>query len=422
MIGSWKRSLAVATGVVFVAALGSCEPASKPPEKQASEKTASEKASDAAPAPAKPAEMKSSDSRPPLDVKNMSIAKQAYGKTPDGTEVFEYTLINPHGLKVKIITYGATITAVETPDRNGKVENITLTRDSLKDFTEVKDGRPTTPYFGATVGRCANRIAEGRFTLDGKQYKLAANNGPNALHGGLKGFDKVVWKSEPVQSDGAAGVAFSYVSPDGEEGYPGALSAKVTYSLTDKDELKMEYAATTDKPTIVNLTNHAYWNLAGAGSGDVLGHELMINADRFLPVDGTLIPLGEPKAVKDGPMDFNAPKKIGRNLANVKGGYDHCYLLNKQGNELSLAARVSEPASGRVMEIYTTEPAIQFYSGNFLDGTVAAGGKVYKTHYGFCLETEHYPDSPNHPSYPSVVLRPGQIYKHLTIHKFSLQK
>ena len=220
----------------------------------------------------------------------------------------------PDGLKVKIINYGAIITAVETPDRNGKVENITLYRDSLADYMEMKDGKPTTPYFGATVGRYGNRIAKGRFTLDGKEYKLAINNGPNALHGGLKGFDKVVWKAEPVETPGAVGVVFTYTSPDGEEGYPGTLKAKVTYSLTDKDELKMDYEATTDKATVVNLTNHTYWNLAGAGNGDVLKHELMLNADRFLPVDSTLIPLGRLDPVKGTAMDFTTPKPIGRDI------------------------------------------------------------------------------------------------------------
>ncbi len=248
-------------------------------------------------------------------------------------------MTNAAGMRVKIITYGAIITAVEVPDRAGKLANVTLYRDSLAGYTEVKDGKPTTPFFGAIAGRYANRIAKGRFTLDGKQYKLATNNGPNALHGGLKGFDKVVWKAEPLQAPGAVGVALSYVSPDGEEGYPGTLTVKVTYSLTDKNELKMEYLATTDKPTVVNLTNHAYWNLAGAGTGDVLGHELSINADRFLPVDDTLIPLGEPKPVKGTAMDFTTAKPIGRDMAQVEGGYDHCYVLNKKGDELALAAR-----------------------------------------------------------------------------------
>ena len=333
-------------------------------------------------------------------------------------------LTNTNGLKVSIINYGAIITSVAVPDRNGKIENITLYRDSLADYLERKDGKATTPYFGATIGRYGNRIAKGRFTLDGKECTLAINNGPNALHGGLKGFDKVVWKAEPVRGDGSVGVAFTYDSPDGEEGYPGKLSAKVVYSLTDKNELKMDYTATTDKPTVVNLTNHTYWNLAGAGSGDVLGHEVLLNADRFLAVDDTLIPLpGEPKPVKDTAMDFNKPKKIGAEIQKVEGGYDHCYVLNrKPGEEMALVARVSEPASGRVMEIRTTEPAVQFYTGNFLDGSIKAGGKTYEKHYGFCMETEHYPDSPNRPDYPSTVLKPGETYRHTTVHKFSAEK
>lgn len=449
---SWKDCFALLAGVAMALVLGCAEPPAKAPEPKAETKSPASKPAETKPAQAKtieakiveskpaeatpaearpaetkpveskPMETKTSETTPPVDAKKMNVAKQPYGKLADGTEVFEYTLSNPNGLKVKIISYGAIITAVETPDRNGKVENITLCRNSLQDYTELKNGKPTTPFFGATVGRYANRIAKGRFTLDGKEYKLAVNNGPNSLHGGLKGFDKVVWKAEPIQTESVAGVAFTHVSPDGDEGYPGALSAKVTYSVTDKDELKMDYEATSDKPTVVNLTNHAYWNLAGAGSGDMLNHEMMLNADRFLPVDDTLIPLGEPKSVKGGPMDFSSPKKIGRDMASVEGGYDHCYVLNKQGNELSLVARVSEPTSGRVMEVYTTEPGVQFYGGNFLDGTISSGGKVYKKHYGFCLETQHYPDSPNHPAYPSVELRPGQTYKHLTVHKFSTQK
>jgi aldose 1-epimerase len=375
---------------------------------------------------AKTEEPKTSESKPAdnpqTGEKKMAVSKKPYGKA-DGTEVDEYTLTNANGLRVKIITYGATITSVEVPDRTGKIENITLFRDSLADYTEVKDGKATTPFFGTTVGRYANRIAKGKFTLDGKEYKLATNNGPNALHGGRKGFDKVVWKAEEVKAEGVVGVAFTYTSPDGEEGYPGTLKAKVTYSLTDKDELKMEYEATTDKPTVVNLTNHAYWNLAGAGSGDMLGHEMMINADQFLKVDATLIPLGKPDPVKDTAMDFTKPKPIGKDMKDVEGGYDHCYVLNKKpGEELSLAARVVEPKSGRVMEVSTSEPGMQFYGGNFLDGTIKAGGKTYEKHFGFCLETQHYPDSPNHPDYPSVVLKPGDTYKHKTVHKFSVQK
>ncbi len=344
-----------------------------------------------------------------VDEKKMNVTKEAYGNlpdgTPDGTPIDQYTLSNPNGLKVKIINYGAITTAIETPDRNGHVENITLYRDSLADYLETKDGKATTPGFGATIGRYGNRIAKGRFTLEGKPYTLAVNNGPNALHGGLKGFDKVIWKAEPFKTPDTAGVVFSHTSPDGWEGYPGTLQVKVTYSLTDKDELKMDYEATTDKPTVLNLTNHDYWNLAGAGNGDILKHELMINADRYLPVDDTLIPLGRIEPVKGTAMDFTSPKPVGRDIAEVKGGYDHCYVLNRRGDGLSLAARVSEPTSGRVMEIYTTQPAIQFYTGN---------------PRALCLETQHYPDSPNQPSYPSTLLRPGQKYTQVTVHKFSV--
>ena len=258
--------------------------------------------------------------KPAVDENKMSVTKEAYGKLPDGTQIDQYTLSNPNGMKVKIITYGAVITAVEMPDRNGKIANITLYRDSLADYREIdKDGKPTTPYFGATIGRYGNRIAKGRFTLEGKEYKLAINNEPNALHGGLKGFDKVVWKAKPVQSPGTVGVAFTYTSPDGEEGYPGTLEANVTYSLTDKDELKMDYEATTDKTTVLNLTNHTYWNLAGAGNGDILEQELMLNADRYLPVDDTLIPLGRLDPVKGTPFDFTAPKVIGTDMAKGRG-------------------------------------------------------------------------------------------------------
>jgi len=358
----------------------------------------------------------------PQKENKMSVTQEAYGKLPDGTQIDQFTLCNANGLKVKIINYGAIVTAVETPDRNGKIENITLYRDSLADYMETKDGKPTTPYFGATIGRYGNRIAKGRFTLEGKEYKLAVNNGPNALHGGLKGFDKVVWKAEPVKTPNTVGVVFTYTSPDGEEGYPGTLQVKVTYSLTDKNELKMDYEATTDKATVVNLTNHNYWNLAGAGNGDILKHEVTLNADRFLPVDSTLIPLGELKPVKGTAMDFTSPKAIGKDMAQVEGGYDHCYVLSRKDDGLSLAARVTEPTSGRAMEIFTTQPAIQFYGGNFLDGTIRGGGKTYEKHNGFCLETQHYPDSPNQKDFPTTLLRPGETFKQSTVHKFSVLK
>ena len=370
--------------------------------------------------PEKPSQPAEPQQKPePQEKIGARMSKQVYGKMPDGTVVDLYTLTNSAGMKVKLITYGGIITAVETPDRNGKLANITLYRDSLEDYLAGH------PYFGCIVGRYANRIAKGRFVIDGVEYKLATNNGPNHLHGGVKGFDKYVWQASPVEGDGYAGVVLKHESPDGDEGYPGKLSVTVTYTLNDQNELKMEYVATTDKPTHVNLTNHAYWNLAGAGAGDILGHVLMLNADRFLPVDDTLIPLGEPRSVKDTPMDFTSPQTIGSRIDQVEGGYDHCYILRRSPDEkLALAARVVEPKSGRTMEIRTTKPAIQFYTGNFLDGSItAAGGNIsYEKHYGFCLETEYFPDSPNRPEYPSTLLKPGQTYHHITVHKFGVEK
>ena len=350
----------------------------------------------------------------------MSIHRESFGKTPDGVVVDLFTLTNANGLRVKIMTYGATITAVEVPDHNGKIENVTLSLDSLQDYLKGH------PCLGSTIGRYANRIAKGRFRIGDVEYKLATNNGPNHLHGGIKGFDKVVWQAKPVEGNGFSGVAFSYDSPDGEEGYPGRLAAQLTYSLTDQDELKMAYLATTDKPTVVNLTNHAYWNLAGCGAGDVLGHELMLNANRYLPADDALMPTGELKAVAGTPMDFTQPKTVGSRIAQVKGGYDHCYVLNKAKGEKgekgekvpTLAARVFEPARGRVMEVYTTEPGVQLYTANGLDGSLTSGGVAYGKHAGLCLETQHYPDSPNHPAFPSTLLRPGERYEQLTVHKF----
>ena len=348
----------------------------------------------------------------------MTIEKKPFGSMPDGTRVDQYILTNANGLKVKIITFGAMITSVELPDRDGKFENVTLHLDSLEDYLKGH------PFFGCVAGRYANRIAKGKFTLDGAEYTLATNNGENHLHGGTKGFDKHVWQAEPVRSERSVGVTFTLVSPDGDEGYPGTLTAKVTYSLCNRNGLKMDFSATTDKATPVNLCNHAYWNLAGAGSGDVLEHLVLLNADRYLPVDEGLIPLGELAPVKGTPMDFTKPETIGARIEQVEGGYDHCWVLNrKKGEKLALCARVVEPKSGRVMEIVTTQPGVQFYTGNFLDGTLeASGGKPYAKHNGFCLETEHFPDSPNRPEYPSTVLRPGETYHQVTVHKFSVQK
>jgi len=344
---------------------------------------------------------------------NMLVKKEPFGSLPDGSAVELYTLTNQHGLKARLMTYGAILVSLEVPDRNGNPADIVLGYDSLDEYFR------NNPYFGAIVGRYGNRIAKGRFAIDGVTYSLATNNGENHLHGGLKGFDKVVWQAEPVEEAGAVGVKLSYLSEDGDEGYPGNLSVTVIYTLTDADELKISYEASTDKATPVNLTHHSYFNLAGQGSGDILGHELMLEADRYTPVDDGLIPTGELAPVKGTPMDFTAAMTIGSRLGQVKGGYDHNYVLTGGGGTMTLAARVYEPSSGRVMEIFTVEPGIQFYSGNFLDGTITGkSGKVYQKHYGFCLETQHFPDSPNKSHFPSTILIPGQKYSTRTVHKF----
>lgn len=357
----------------------------------------------------------------------MSITKEAYGKTKDGQAVDLYTCTNRNGLVLKMTNYGATVVSMETPDKAGKKANITLGFSSLEGYLARH------PFFGSTVGRYGNRIAKGKFKLDGKEYTLATNNGPNHLHGGIKGFDAVVWKGVPFTAatdtredklDGA-GVRFTYTSPDGEEGYPGKLEVMVDYLLTNSNELRIDYVAKTDKPTVVNLTNHCYWNLGGAGSGDILKHELTLAADKFLPIDATSIPTGELAPVKGTAFDFTTPHAIGDRIGEIKKpphetkGYDHCYVLRGQQGKLELAARVKDPKSGRVMEIFTTEPGVQLYCGNFLDGSVGGGG--YKQHDAFCLETQHYPDSPNKPEFPSTVLRPGETYRSTTAHKFSVE-
>lgn len=349
----------------------------------------------------------------------IKIMKEFFGKTKDGVAVDCYTLMNHNGVALKVINYGATVISLKVPDQNGKLEDVVLGFDNLADY-ETK-----SPYFGCVVGRYGNRIAKGRFTLDGAAYHLATNNGPNALHGGLKGFDKAVWQVKPMQTVDGPAVALTYVSKDGEEGYPGNLSVKVVYTLTDRNEVKIDYTATTDKDTIINLTNHSYFNLAGQGKGDILGHEMQINASHFTPVDATLIPTGELRPVKGTPFDFTEPTAIGARIhqddeqLKFGNGYDHNWVLDKDG-ALSLAARVVEPKSGRIMEVCTTEPGVQFYCGNFLDGTLTGkGGEVYKFRYGFCLETQHYPDSPNHPNFPPAVLRPDQSYQTTTIYRFS---
>jgi aldose 1-epimerase len=342
-----------------------------------------------------------------------------FGKTTDGQTVKLHTLRNTSGMTVRLIDYGAHVISVETPDRNGKSVNVTLGFPNLEGYLQRH------PYFGSTVGRYANRIAKGKFTLDGQTYTLATNNGPNHLHGGRKGFDVVMWQSEGVTDQNSVGVKFSRVSPDGEEGYPGTLKVSVTYVLKRDNELSIQYEATTDKPTVLTLTNHAYWNLAGADSGDILKHELTLFADKYLPVDETSIPTGELAPVKGTVFDFTEPHAIGARIDELKRpphtskGYDHCYVLRGQDGKLETAARVKDPTSGRVMEVFTTEPGVQLYCGNFLDGSAAGGG--YKQHDAFCLETQHYPDSPNQPKFPSTVLRPGQTFRSTTVHRFSVE-
>ena len=345
---------------------------------------------------------------------SMDVKKEPFGRLPDGTSVEIYTLTDDKGITARLMTYGATLVSLEVPDRSGNADNIVLGYDSLDGYLK------NNPYFGSIVGRYGNRIAKGKFTLDGVTYALATNNGENHLHGGIRGYDKVVWKAEPVRGDGEAGVKFSYLSPDGEEGYPGNLTVTVTYMLTDRNELKIEYEAATDKATPVNLTHHSYFNLAGGG--DILNHELMICANAYTPVDAGLIPTGEIRPVEGTPFDFITPHTIGERIGQVEGGYDHNFVLRSGGGKLDLAARVVEPKRGRVIEISTTEPGLQFYSGNFLDGTITGkGGAVYQKHAGFCLETQHFPDSPNKPGFPSTILRPGESYRSLTVHRFSAQ-
>ncbi|MCE9529003.1 MAG: galactose mutarotase [Planctomycetales bacterium] len=349
----------------------------------------------------------------------MSITKSAFGKTKDGIEVSLFTCTNANGLVMKVMTYGATVVSMETPDKAGKLANIQLGFPTLEGYLQRH------PYFGSTVGRYGNRIAKGKFSIDGKEYTLATNNSPNHLHGGKVGFDAVVWNAEEVKTDSSVGVKFTYKSKDGEEGYPGNLAVNVVYSLTNNNEMKIDYSATTDKATVVNLTNHCYWNLGGAGSGDILKTQLTLAADKYLPIDAGAIPTGELAPVKGTAMDFTTPHAIGERIAELKKephqtkGYDHCYVLRGQDGKLALAARAKDPASGRVMEISTTEPAIQLYCGNFLDGT--PGGNGYKQHDAFCLETQHFPDSPNQAKFPSTLLKPGATYKSTTVHKFSVE-
>lgn len=342
----------------------------------------------------------------------LAIQSEPYGTTADGQEITQFLLSNDKGMSVNLINFGAIVTAVYLPDREGKSENITLGFNTLAEYE--KKG----PYFGAICGRYANRIADGKFTLDGKEYQLAQNNPPSHLHGGEQGFDKKVWASESFSNEKEVGVRFSYVSPDGEEGYPGKLTLRVVYSLNNDNELKIDYTATSDQATPINVTNHCYWNLAG--SGTVLDHELVLNCDQYLPVTDAAIPTGELATVKGTPMDFTSAHKIGERIAQVEGGYDHCWVLNSADQQPAFCARVKDSQSGRVMEISTTEPGVQFYTGNFLDGTEASGG--YEKNGGFCLEAQHFPNSPNQSEFPNTILKPGKVYEQTTIHKFSVEE
>lgn len=347
-----------------------------------------------------------------------SVSKKSFGRTANGRSVDIYTLTNTAGAEAKIITYGGTVVSLKVPDGSGKLGDVVLGYDSIADYEKHN------AFFGALIGRYGNRIAKARFSLNGIEYKLAANNGPNHLHGGPMGYHRVVWSAGASTDANGANLKLTYLSRDGEEGYPGNLNIKVVYSLTEENELKIVYSATTDKDTVVNLTQHSYFNLAGGGT--VLDHELTLNADRFTPTDETSIPTGELQPVEGTPFDFTNPVKIGARIAQEHRqlkfgrGYDHNWVLNKRGDELSLAASVFDPLTGRVMEVLTTEPGIQFYSGNFLDASIKGkNGQDYPFRSGFCLETQHFPDSPNRPEFPSTILRTGRKYSQTTIYKFS---
>jgi aldose 1-epimerase len=354
-----------------------------------------------------------------------NITQEPFGETEEGEAVDLYTLTNANGMEVKITNYGGIITSIVVPDRDGEMADVTLGFNTLDDYLAGH------PYFGCITGRYANRIARGVVIIDGQMYRLPLNNGENSLHGGEKGFDKFVWDAEEVQSEYGTGLKLSRTSPDGEEGYPGNLMVEVTYSLTENNEIRIDYHATTDAPTVINLTNHAYFNLAGEGSGTIEGHELQINASNYTPVDETLIPTGEIAPVAGTPFDFTSPHPIGERIREghdqivIGRGYDHNFVLDRSSpddDSMIVAARVVEPESGRVLEISTTEPGIQFYSGNFLDATlVGASGQTYRQGDGFALETQHYPDSPNHPDFPSTELRPGEEYATTTIYAFSVE-
>ena len=350
--------------------------------------------------------------------RGMNITSSPFGETADGQTVNIYKLDNGRGISIEVLTLGGIMHSVNLPDRNGKTDNVSANLETVADYEKER------PFFGALIGRYGNRIAGAKFTLDGQEYSLTQNNGPNSIHGGNRGFDTVVWDAQPFRRGNTVGLTLKYLSKDGEEGYPGNLDVTVVYRLDTNNRWTMDYTATTDKPTIVNLTNHTFWNLAGFPNTNH-DHVLTLNADHYLPTDETLIPTGELAPVSDTPFDFRTPNRIGERIDQVEGahfagGYDHCYVLNqRRRRQMTFCANVYEPESGRVMRIDTTEPGVQFYAGNFLNGSLSAFGHSYEKHGAFCLETQHYPDSPNQPAFPSTVLRPGEVYRTTTVHTFS---
>jgi aldose 1-epimerase len=352
-----------------------------------------------------------------------TVTTEPFGRTNDGESVDLYTLRNVHGVEARIMNYGGILVSLKVPDRNGKFADVVLGFNDLDSYLKGH------PYFGALIGRYGNRIAKGRFTLNGVEYKLAVNNGENTLHGGLKGFDKVVWTGKEMKTKDGPAVVLTYLSKDGEEGFPGNLNVRVVYTLTNNNELKIEYSATTDKDTVTNLTHHSYFNLAGEGSGDILSHLVTINANRFLPTDAGSIPTGELRKVTGTPFDFLTAHAIGERInqndeqLKLGNGYDHTWVINGRPGTLRLAATAYETTSGRTMQVWTTEPGVQFYTGNFLDGTLTGkSGKIYQRRFGFCFETQHYPDSPNHPAFPTTTLKKGATYTSTTIYRFGTRR
>ncbi len=400
------------------------EAAAQAAEAPAAEPEAVEKAEAIAPkaVEAAPAVEEAAQTEVKEEAMKASFSVAEFGKTKEGETVQVFTLTNANGVNAKILDFGGVLYEMNVPDKDGVLGNVSCNYPTIPEYQDVR------PYFGSLVGRYGNRIAKGKFTLDGVEYSLPINNDPNALHGGLKGFDQVIWAATPAADENGASLTLKYTAKDGEEGYPGKLDVVVVYTLDNNDALTIDYTATTDKATPVNLTNHTFWNLGGSTSGTIRDHVLQLNASRYLPTDDTLIPTGEIASVEGTPLDFRAAKPIGQDIdkvaeAQFNGGYDHCVVLDQEkAGEMGLCAIVKDPKTGRVMKIETTEPAVQFYSGNFLDGSTKVGDYVYAKHAAFCLETQHYPNSPNQPEFPSTILKPGETYRHTTVHTFSVEK